>query len=136
MPWSYNALNPNATPLDEARSLALDVRQEEWSPEDEIVTYWLTRYAGRVLRVALEIARFKQAKHKETQPQSRTAVGMTSSKVVGPFDELVARLQSQVDAGTRGGIATFGISRSDVREVESDSDFCPPFAGVGRNRNT
>lgn len=136
MPWSYNALVPDATPLDEARTLALDVANQQWSPEDEIVTYWLTAYGGSVLRTALEIAKYKQAKHRELVPQGRTAIGISSAPQVGPFDVLVRDLQARVDAGGVRGLATFGIQRSDREEVEEDTDFDRPFGGVGRDTNS
>lgn len=134
MPWTYDELNPTATARDRIRTRIRDVVQDDWSPSDELIAAWLVQY-GTELRTALEAARFRRDRHAELNPQSRTAVGMTSTRPSpSPLDLIVSDLEKLVRSAS-GGIETFGIKQSDIRDVESDPDFVPPFAGVGRNRN-
>lgn len=136
MPWSFDELNPFALPKDHVRVLIGDtIGETDESPSDEIITGLFVLHGNSINRVALESAKYMRAALKQ-KPQSRTAVGMTSVRSLTELDKLIKDLEAKVRASTYGGLETFGISRSDVREVESDPDFCPPFAGVGRNRNT
>lgn len=136
MAWIYDADNPDATPRDEVRTLIHDVTQTEYSPSDERIAYWLGKYGDSVERAALDAAKFKRDKWRELHPDSRTVVGMTATVTSNPFDELVREMEAKISAGSKSGVQMFGLRRSEIREIERDSDIVRPFVSMGGDRNT
>lgn len=135
--WSYDAADPGGTALDRIRTTIRDVDQRDYSPWDEQITAWLADAGGDELRAALEAAKFRRDRYEQLVPQSRTAIGISTSRknlALSPLDKIVADIEAQVVA-TGGGIGVFGLTYSDKCEVEDDSDFRLPFGRTGADRN-
>lgn len=56
MTWSYDE-TALATPLNFVRYKIGDTTQDSYSPSNELITYWLTTFAGDKYKAAAEIAR-------------------------------------------------------------------------------
>ncbi len=132
MTWTFDSADPFAEAKDHVRVLIGDTTSTDESPSDEIINGFLVLYSDSIVRTAIESAKYIRARLAK-KPQSRTAVGMTSTRTISEIDKVIADLQSRADAAGRGGVQVFGLTTADRDNVEDDEEFIRPFSGVGRD---
>lgn len=129
MTWSY--VSPGDSDRDHVRFLIGDVEQDSGtSISDETIDDLLVIYDS-VAGAALEAAKHIRARLARL-PSSRTVQGITATRTVSDMDLVIRDLESRLNR-TRGGIGVFGLTKTDRKTIEDDTDFIRPFAREGRD---
>lgn len=121
------------TARDRVRVRIGDTDSNDVLLDNETIDYILTAQGNNETRAAYESCKLALAKlHARTD---RTAVGMTTarSQRFEQMETILKMLEHDLTM-TSGGIGVFGLTTTDVGDVEDDDNFILPFAHTGRDR--
>lgn len=121
------------TARDRIRSRLGDNDTQNVVLQDEEINAYLTLESDNEVRATRHA--FRAALARLARQTDRVAIGIATSRSqrFEQMKELFA-LFEQESAAASGGIGVFGLTESDVTEVESDGDFILPFARVNADK--
>lgn len=125
MNWTYGN-SPLTSVRDEVRFLVGDTNARDPMISDDEIAYVLERYAGAALPAALEAARALFMRYCGEVDESVGPVSISFSQRKDGLRERIAMLEGRLGAELAVPYAG-GISRADVRSVESNPDRVPPL---------
>jgi len=132
MVWSYSG-DPAANPKDAVRFYLGDTDPDDPQLQDEEILFLVQKFAGNVYLAAADAARGLAGKY---SPRADKAVGdlrLSFSQQAQHYWELAKRLQTE--AGKRAVPYAGGISKSDKKTQEEDTDRVRPAFKRGMMRN-
>lgn len=134
MTWTYSG-DPNSSPKDEVRFLIGDTDSENPKVSDEEIEYALSRNNGDVNLAAADCARALAAKYASWATKSVGDLSLSYGDLMQHYLDLAASLETSASKKMRPQVFAGGISRTDKRKTELNSDRVRPSARVDQFRN-
>ena len=130
--WTYSG-DPDANPKDAVRFYLGDTDPDDPQFYDQEVLYLLKKFNGNVLLAAADGARALAGKYSRRADKAVGDLRLSFSQQAQHYWELAKRLQTE--AGKRAVPYAGGISKSDKKTQEEDTDRVRPAFKRGMMRN-
>ncbi|HHY37203.1 MAG: hypothetical protein LHW58_08380 [Candidatus Cloacimonetes bacterium] len=132
MVWSYSG-DPAANPKDAVRFYLGDTDPDDPQLQDEEILFLVQKFAGNVYLAAADAARGLAGKYSRRADKAVGDLRLSFSQQAQHYWELAKRLQTE--AGKRAVPYAGGISKSDKKTQEEDTDRVRPAFKRGMMRN-
>lgn len=132
MVWSYSG-DPAANPKDAVRFYLGDTDPDDPQLQDEEILFLVQKFAGNVYLAAADAARGLAGKYSRRADKAVGDLRLSFSQQAQNYWELAKRLQTE--AGKRAVPYAGGISKSDKKTQEEDTDRVRPAFKRGMMRN-